>query len=67
MLPSMSPGKALGPSLRSAKTRLSHPRKKGQLCFLFSSLPQPHRFLTHLDPVSMVRAALGRRNCRDLA
>jgi ATP synthase protein I len=32
-----------------------------------SSLLQARRFLTRMDPVSMVRAALGRRKYRDLA
>src|SRR5262249_54713317 len=32
----------------------------------FIGLPRPHLFLTHPDPVSMVRAALGRWNLCDL-
>lgn len=35
--------------------------------FIPISLPQARRFLTRMDPVSMVRAALGRRKYRDLA
>ena len=34
--------------------------------FIPISLPQARRFLTRMDPVSMVRAALGRREYRDL-
>jgi ATP synthase protein I len=38
-----------------------------EFIFIPSNLPQARRFLTRMDPVSMVRAALGRRKYRDLA
>src|SRR5215831_18969618 len=41
--------------------------KREQFHFILSHLPRQYRFLTRLDPVSMVRAASGRRNYRGRA
>ena len=40
---------------------------RGGFVLIHMGLPQALGFLTRMDPVSMVRAALGRRKYRDLA
>jgi len=50
-----------------AETGSFSPPDDAYFVFNFIYLPQTHRFLTRIDPVSMFRAALGRRNRRDLA
>ena len=52
--------------LTAVKRARSHAPFQRYSYRIINSLPQAHRFLTRLDPVSMVRAALGRRNGRDL-
>lgn len=52
---------------RSAKRGFYRSSQDEGFLFIFSDLPTIRRFLTRIDPVSMVRAALGRRNFRDLA
>jgi len=53
--------------LEATKTGLARPSRKRGFVLIHRGLPQAHGFLTRMDPVSMVRAALGRRKYRDLA
>jgi ATP synthase protein I len=59
--------KRLEATLEPARPSLLNPAAMRGFVLFPMSLPQARGFLTRIDPVSMVRAALRRRKCRDLA